>query len=171
MSNVYIFRVQNRQESPSNATENKLFPIIPASHHSSEFSLGDIREAQCSELGPDLRCPSIITHVLSVYAEPIPTKHPVRIPVADADLADLLIDLPSVVTFIEDALRDEGIVLRKGNLEARLSSQLTTLIYFIVLMHTQRGACRPEEIIQKFNNFQSFSHSGQYNEQKMLFRN
>ncbi|KAJ3892082.1 hypothetical protein GG344DRAFT_76264 [Lentinula edodes] len=58
--------------------------------------------------------------------------------VEDVDLVDLSIDLPSAVAFIEDALCDEGVVLWKGYLEARLSSQLTALIYLIVVMHTQR---------------------------------
>ncbi|KAJ3854519.1 hypothetical protein EV368DRAFT_80498 [Lentinula lateritia] len=48
-----------------------------------------------------------------------------RIPVEDVNFADLLIDLSSAVAFIEDALRDEGIVLWKDYLEAQLSSQLT----------------------------------------------
>ncbi|KAJ3883835.1 phosphatases II [Lentinula edodes] len=82
---------------------------------------------------------NIITHILSVS-----TEHSVNgisfmcIPVEDVDLVDLSIDLPSAVEFIEDALCDEGVVLWKGYLEARLSSQLTALTYLIVVMHTQR---------------------------------
>ncbi|KIK67937.1 hypothetical protein GYMLUDRAFT_256744 [Collybiopsis luxurians FD-317 M1] len=58
-----------------------------------------------------------ITHILSVCTDPIPAELPasgirhMRIPVEDVDYADLLIYLPSAVFFIEDALRNGGVVL------------------------------------------------------------
>ena len=58
-----------------------------------------------------------ITHILSVCNEPIPAEDPrsgirhMRIPVEDVDYADLLIHLPSAVRFIDQALRDGGVVL------------------------------------------------------------
>ncbi|KAE9410137.1 phosphatases II [Gymnopus androsaceus JB14] len=58
-----------------------------------------------------------ITHILSVCADPIPAELPasgirhLRIPVEDVDYADLLIHLPAAVNFIEEALRNGGVVL------------------------------------------------------------
>jgi dual specificity phosphatase 12 len=58
-----------------------------------------------------------ITHILSVCTDPIPAELPesgirhMRIPVEDVDYADLLIYLPSAVQFIDNALKNGGVVL------------------------------------------------------------
>jgi hypothetical protein len=58
-----------------------------------------------------------ITHILSVCPDPIPGELPesgmthLRIPVEDVDHADLLIYLPTAVRFIDQAMRNHGIVL------------------------------------------------------------
>ncbi|KAJ4001832.1 phosphatases II [Lentinula boryana] len=81
-----------------------------------------------------------ITHILSVCAELIPAEHPasgirhMRIPVEDVDFADLLIHLPSAVAFIEDALRNDGVVLVHC-VEGLSRSATVVAAYF---MHTQR---------------------------------
>ncbi|KAJ3756453.1 protein-tyrosine phosphatase-like protein [Lentinula raphanica] len=75
--------------------------------------LGNITAARSTRSLAERR----ITHILSVCTEQIPAEHPasgirhMRIPVEDVDFADLLIYLPSAVAFIDDALRNDGVVL------------------------------------------------------------
>ncbi|KAJ7587213.1 protein-tyrosine phosphatase-like protein [Mycena floridula] len=58
-----------------------------------------------------------ITHILSVCADEIPAQgpnsriHHMRIDIPDVDYADLLIHLPSAVQFIDQALKNGGVVL------------------------------------------------------------
>ncbi|KAI3612299.1 mapk phosphatase 2, partial [Moniliophthora roreri] len=75
--------------------------------------LGNIMAARSTRSLTERR----ITHILSVCIDPIPAELPesgirhMRIPVEDVDYADLLIYLPSAVRFIDDALRNGGVVL------------------------------------------------------------
>ncbi|EEB95084.1 hypothetical protein MPER_06004 [Moniliophthora perniciosa FA553] len=75
--------------------------------------LGNIMAARSTRSLTERR----ITHILSVCTDPIPAELPesgirhMRIPVEDVDYADLLIYLPSAVRFIDDALRNGGVVL------------------------------------------------------------
>ncbi|KAF9076855.1 protein-tyrosine phosphatase-like protein [Rhodocollybia butyracea] len=81
-----------------------------------------------------------ITHILSVCRDPIPAEVPtsrlvhMRIPVEDIDYADILIYLPSAVQFIEDALRNGGVVL--VHCAEGLSRSATVIAAY--LMHSRR---------------------------------
>ena len=61
-----------------------------------------------------------ITHIVSVCTEPIPAEHPqsgirhMRVPVQDAHHEDLLIWMPSVCRFVDEALNAGGVVLIHG---------------------------------------------------------
>lgn len=61
-----------------------------------------------------------ITHIVSVCTEPIPAEHPqsgirhMRVPVQDAHHEDLLIWMPSVCRFVDEALNTGGVVLIHG---------------------------------------------------------
>lgn len=58
-----------------------------------------------------------ITHIVSVCSDPIPAEAPesgichLRISVEDVDFADLLIHLPQLCQFIDQAIRSGGVVL------------------------------------------------------------
>ncbi|KAJ7591614.1 protein-tyrosine phosphatase-like protein [Mycena floridula] len=75
--------------------------------------LGNITAARSSRSLSEHR----ITHILSVCADDIPAQgsnsriHHMRIDVPDLDHADLLIHLPSAVRFIDQALKNHGVVL------------------------------------------------------------
>jgi dual specificity phosphatase 12 len=61
-----------------------------------------------------------ITHIVSVCTEPIPAEHPqsgirhMRVPVQDAHHEDLLIWMPAVCRFVDEALNAGGVVLIHG---------------------------------------------------------
>ncbi|KAF5358937.1 hypothetical protein D9758_004767 [Tetrapyrgos nigripes] len=75
--------------------------------------LGNLTAARSSRSLSEKR----VTHILSVCDEPIPAElpesgiHHKRINVKDVDYADLLIYLPSAVRFIDEGIRDGGVVL------------------------------------------------------------
>ncbi|TFK43706.1 protein-tyrosine phosphatase-like protein [Crucibulum laeve] len=75
--------------------------------------LGNIQAARSTRSLTERR----ITHILSVCTDQIPAELPesgmthLRIPVEDVDYADLLIHLPRACQFIDEALRNGGVVL------------------------------------------------------------
>ncbi|KAA1466692.1 phosphatases II [Dentipellis sp. KUC8613] len=78
--------------------------------------LGNLVSAQSTRSLTERR----ITHIVSVCTEPIPAESPqsgirhMRIPVEDVEYADLLIWLPHACHFIDEALRNGGVVLVHG---------------------------------------------------------
>ncbi|KAI0306847.1 phosphatases II [Multifurca ochricompacta] len=78
--------------------------------------LGNLVSAQSTRSLTERR----ITHIVSVCTEPIPAEHPqsgirhMRVPVQDAAHEDLLIWMPHVCRFIDEALNAGGVVLVHG---------------------------------------------------------
>jgi len=78
--------------------------------------LGNLVSAQSTRSLTERR----ITHIVSVCTEPIPAEHPqsgighMRVPVQDAHHEDLLIWMPAVCRFVDEALNAGGVVLIHG---------------------------------------------------------
>ncbi|KAJ7581281.1 protein-tyrosine phosphatase-like protein [Mycena floridula] len=96
------------QHPPISNWKSNISVLIP-----NRLYLGNITAGRSSRSLTEHR----ITHILSVCADDIPAQgpnsgiHHMRIDVPDFDYADLLIHLPSAVRFIDQALKNGGVVL------------------------------------------------------------
>ncbi len=95
--------------------ESQYFSFLEMHHHS-DSSLFSLVSAQSTRSLTERR----ITHIVSVCTEPIPAEHPqsgirhMRVPVQDTHHEDILIWMPSVCRFVDEALSAGGVVLIHG---------------------------------------------------------